>query len=73
MASANKLLVVKAQNRVGTVQKIRMENNFHAIAAVIEQFDAANLVEDWIVRVVRHVMSDDRWKGISFQCKDTTL
>ena len=73
MASANKLLVVKAQNRVGTVQKVRMENNFHTIVAVIEQFDAANLGKDWIIRVVCHVMSDNRWKGISFQCKDTTL
>jgi hypothetical protein len=73
MTSTNKLLVVKAQNRVATVQKVRMEYNFHAIVATVEQFDSANLVEDWIVGVVRHVMSDDWRKRISFQCKDATL
>ena len=73
MTSTNKLLVVKAQNRVATVQKVRMEYDFHAIVAVVEQFDPANLVEDRIIGVVSHVMSDNRGKRISFQCKDATL
>ena len=73
MASTNKLLVVKAQNRVATVQKVRMEYDFHTIMAVVEQFDTANLVEDWIVGVVGHVMSDNWGKRISLQCKDPTL
>ena len=73
MTSTNKLLVVKAQNRVATVQKVRMEYDFHAIVAVVEQFDSANLVEDRIIGVVSHVMSDNRGKRISFQCKDPTL
>jgi len=46
MASTNKLLVIKAQNRVVTVQKVGMENDFHAIVAVVEQFDTTNLAED---------------------------
>ena len=50
-----------------------MEDDFHAIVTVVKQFDTANLVEDWIVSVVGHVMSDNRGKGISLQCKDTTL
>ena len=73
MTSANKLLVVKTQNRVATVQKVRMEYDFHTIMAVVEQFDTANLVEDWIVGVVGHVMSDNWGKRISLQCKDPTL
>ena len=73
MTSTNKLLVVKAQNRVATVQKVRMEYDFHAIVAVVEQFDSANLIEDRIIGVVGHVMSDNRGKRISFQSKDTTL
>ena len=73
MASPNKLLVVKAQNRVATVQKVRMEYDFHAIVAIVEQFDTANLIEDWIVGVIGHVMSDNWGKGIPLQCKDPTL
>ena len=73
MASPNKLLVVKAQNRVATVQKVRMEYDFHAIVGVVEQLDTANLTEDGIVGVVGHVMSDDRRKRIPLQCKDATL
>lgn len=73
MASTNKLLVVKAQDRVATVQKVRMEYDLHAIVAVVEQFDTANLTEDWIVGVVGHVMSDNWRKRISLQCKDATL
>lgn len=65
MTSTNKLLVVKAQNRVATVQKVRMEYDFHPIVAVVEQFDTANLIKDWIVGVVGHVMSDNRGKRIS--------
>ena len=73
MTSTNKLLIVKAQNRVATVQEVRMENDFHAIVAIVKQFDTTNLVKDWIVGVVGHVMSDNRGKRISLQCEDTTL
>jgi hypothetical protein len=73
MTSTNKLLVVEAQNRVTTVQKVRMENDFHAIVTAVKQFDTANLVENWIVGIVSHIMSDNRGKRISLQCKDTTL
>ena len=73
MASTNKLLVVKAQNRVATVQKVRMEYNFHAIVAVVEQFDTANLAENWIVGIVGHIMSDNWGKRIPLQRKDATL
>ena len=73
MASTNKLLVVKTQNRVAAVQKVRMEYDFHAIVAVVEQFDTTNLVEDWVVGVVSHVMSDNWGKRISLQCKNATL
>lgn len=73
MASTNKLLIIKAQNRIGAIQKVWMENNFHAIVAVVEQFDTANLVEDRIVGVIRHVVSDNWGKRISLQCKNTTL
>lgn len=73
MASTNKLLVVKAQDRVATVQKVRMEYDLHAIVAVVEQFDTAYLTEDWIVGVVGHVMCDNWRKRVSLQCKDATL
>lgn len=59
MTSSNKLLIIQAQNRVVRVQEFRMEDDLNSISRSVEQLNASDLVQDWVVRVVGHVVSCD--------------
>jgi hypothetical protein len=59
MTSSNEFFIIKAENRIIAIQEIRMEDDFDTVVTMIEEFDSTDLVEDRIVGVVGHVMSND--------------
>jgi hypothetical protein len=67
VASTNELLIVEPEDRVVTVQKVRVEDNLDAIVVMVEQFDTPNLVQNRVVGIVRHVVCDHRGERIPFQ------
>ncbi len=60
MTPSDEFFVVESQDRVVRVQEIRVENYLHAVVVPIEQLHTANLVEDGVRGIVRHVMGCDR-------------
>jgi len=56
VAPSNKLLIVHAKNRVICVEEIGVEDHFDAIMRCIEEPHTPDLVQNGVVRVIRHVM-----------------
>ena len=73
MASAHKLLVVEAENRVVGVEEFGVEEDLDAITRTVEELDAADLVENRVVGIVSHVVGDDGRQRVSTEGKDATL
>ena len=73
MASAHELLVVHAEDRVVTVEEVRVEDDFDAVARGIEQLHSPDLIQDRVVAVVRHVVRRDGWESVSLEREDASL
>ena len=50
-----------------------MKNNFDTIGTVIEHLHTSNLIKNWIVVVVSHVVSRDGWKLVTLERKDAAF
>lgn len=64
--AAHEVVVVEWQDGVGGVEEFGVEDDFDAVGGVVEELDAANLVEDGVFIVVEHVVRDDGWEGGAF-------
>ena len=73
MASTDEFFVVHAENGVVRVQEIGMEDNLDAVGLRVEELNAANLVQNRVVVVVRHVVGGDWRQSVALQSEDTTL
>jgi hypothetical protein len=73
VASTNEFFIIKPKNRIITIQKVGVKDNLHAVVAMIEQFYSAYLVEDGIISIVSHVVSNDGRQGIPLQGENATL
>lgn len=67
MTTADKLLVIKTQDRVVGVQEFWVEDDLDSITTSVEELDATNLVQDWVGRVIGHVVGDYRWQRVSLE------
>ncbi|KAH3681838.1 hypothetical protein WICPIJ_007198, partial [Wickerhamomyces pijperi] len=59
VATSDELVVVQWQDWIVGVQELRVEDNLHTVTWVIEQPDSSDLVQDWVVGVVLHVVGDN--------------
>ena len=73
VAAAHELLVVHAQDRVVAVQEVGVEHDLDAVRGRVEELDAADLVQDRVVRVVRHVVRRDGRKRVALEREDAPL
>ena len=73
VASTNELLIVHAQDGVVAVQEVWVEDDLDAVMRVVEQLDTSNLVENWIVVVIGHVMCRYGREGVALQNKNATF
>jgi len=73
MTATNKLFVIETKDGVVRVQEVGMEHYLYAIIVVIEELDPADLVENRIGMVFRHIVGGDWRKRVPFQSQDTTL
>lgn len=73
MTSTHKFFIVQCQNWIVTVQEIGVEDDLNAIVCVVEQFDAPDLIEDRVVRVVGHIVRGDGWEDVAFECEYASL
>ena len=73
MASTHELLVVHAQDRVVAVQEVGVEHNLDAVLRVVEELHTTDLVEDRVVRVVRHVVRRHWRQGVPLEREDAPL
>lgn len=67
MAPSHEFFIVQSQYGIIAVQKVRMEDDLHAIVRVVEQLDATNLIQNRVVGVVLHVVGHNRRQRIPFQ------
>jgi hypothetical protein len=56
VAPSDKFLIVHAKNGVICVQEIRVKDNFDAVICCVEELHTPDLIENGVVRVVRHVV-----------------
>ena len=73
MAAPDKFFVIESQNWVVRVQELRVEDDFDAISRSVEQLNSANLVEDWIIGIVCHVVCDDGRERVPLERKDSSF
>lgn len=73
MASPDELFVIERQDRIGGVQELGVEDDLDPIVRPVEELDASDLVEDGIVAVVGHVVSDDGRERVAAEGEDAAL
>ena len=73
MASTHEFFVVKPKDWVIRVQKVRVENDLHAIVMSVEKLYTSNLIEDWVSAVVCHVVRCHRWERIALKSVDSAF
>jgi hypothetical protein len=73
VAASNKLLVIETQDRVIGVQELGVEDDFDPVGASVEELDPPELVKNWVVGIVGHVVCGDRGERIALECKDSTF
>ncbi|KAH3664964.1 hypothetical protein OGATHE_003779 [Ogataea polymorpha] len=73
MTASDELVIVQRKNRVAGVEEFRVEDDFHAILAGVEQMALADLVEDRVVCVIHHVVGHNWRQRVSFQRKHASL
>jgi hypothetical protein len=73
VTTSDKLLVIKTQDRVIRVEELWVEDDLDPIGGSVEQLDPSDLIQDWVVGVVGHVVRDDGWEGVSLQGEDSSL
>jgi len=50
-----------------------MKNDLDSIMSIVKQLDSTDLIQDWIVVIVSHIVRDYRRQRIAFECKDSTF
>lgn len=50
-----------------------MKNDLDSIMSIVKQFDSTDLIQDWIVVIVSHIVRGYRRQRIAFECKDSTF
>lgn len=73
MASSDEIFVVESQDGVVGVEELRVEDHLDPIFLSIEELNSAKLVQHRVVRIVGHVVSDDRGEGVSLERKDSSF
>jgi len=73
MTPSDKFLIVQPQNRIIAIQKVWMEYNLHSIMARIEQLYTPDLVEDWVARVIDHVVRGYGRESVAFEGEDAAF
>jgi hypothetical protein len=52
MSTANEVVVIQREHRVGRVQKLGVENNLDTVRGVVEKLYSPNLVQNWVRQVI---------------------
>lgn len=73
MTTPNKFFIIESKDRIIRVEELRMKDHLHSVCTAIEELDPSDLVEDWIIAVIRHIVSDHRWERITLESKDSAL
>lgn len=73
MATSNEFFIVHSKDRIVLVQEFRVEDDLYSVRFAVEELDASNLIQDRVVRVVRHVMRNDRREGVSSERQYTSF
>ena len=73
MAATDELLVVHTKDWVVTVQEIGMEHHLDAVRRVVEQLNAADLVQDRVIVVVGHVVCRYGRECVALEGEDSTF
>lgn len=69
MATPDKLLIVQPKNRVVGVQELWVEDDLDAVRGPVEQLNPSDLVQDWVVGVVRHVVGRNGRERVPLECE----
>jgi hypothetical protein len=67
MTPSHEFLVVQSQNWIIRVQEIGVKDDFHTVVVLIVKLYSSDLTQDWVVRIIHHVMRRNWWEGISFK------
>ena len=73
VASSDELFVVETEDRVVRVQELGVEDDLDAVRVSVEELNAANLVQDGVVRVIGHVVRHDGRERVATEREDATL
>lgn len=73
MATSYKLLIVQTQDGVIGVEEFRMEDDLDTICASVEQLYPSDLIENWVIGVVCHVVGYNRGQRVSLESEDATF
>jgi len=73
VTSSDELFVIETENRVVRVQELGVEDDLYSIGISVEELNSSDLVEDRVVGIVSHVVSDDRRKGVAAESEHSSL
>ena len=59
MTSAHKVVVIKAEERVGGGQELWVEDDLDTVGLAVEELTPAEAAEDWVQVIVHHVVGGD--------------
>ena len=72
MRASDKVVVVEREDRVSRVEEFRVKDDFNAVRGMIEELDAADLIQDRVIIVVNHVVRYNWGKGVAFHGEQAT-
>jgi len=72
VGTTNKVVVVHWEDWVTGRQELWMEDDLDTVRWVVEELTPSDLVQDWVLGVINHVVSDNWWEVGALQGIETT-
>lgn len=73
MTPSHEFLIIETQDWIARIQEIRMEDNLDAVRGRVEHLHAADLPENRVTCVVRHVVRYNGREGVALQSENATF
>lgn len=73
MTPPHKLLIIQTKQGIIRIQKFRMKDNLDTILRLIEELALTDMIENGILGIVSHIVSDNGWECVAFKCKDAAF
>lgn len=72
MRATDEFIVIHGQHGIRRVQEFGMEDDLNTVRRMIEELHTTNLVQDGILVIVHHVMSNNRRQRIALHGKEAS-